>query len=66
VGVGKRKATMVKLGCGSAGLGWRVRRRVGFRPKTRLKALEIVDKSFRLEFEFESFSNSNFTHIKSK
>jgi hypothetical protein len=28
--------------------------------------LEKVDKRFRLEFEFESFSNSNFTQIKSR
>jgi hypothetical protein len=60
----KEKRTKVKLGCGLAGLGRRVRRRVGIWPKTSLKALEMVDKSFRLEFEFESFSNSNYTQIK--
>jgi hypothetical protein len=30
------------------------------------KALEKVENRFRLEFEFESFSNSNYTQIKSK
>jgi hypothetical protein len=44
----KEKRTKVKLGCGLAGLGRRVRRRVGIWPKTSLKALEMVDKSFRL------------------
>jgi hypothetical protein len=30
------------------------------------KALQIVESRLKLEFEFESLSNSNFTQIKSK